>query len=202
MKEILIHETEKVKDALKQLDKTAKKVLLVVDPEGGFLGTITDGDIRRHILKGESLDDDIRKVYNKRPVYLKKGDYSPDEVRKLLLEKRVELVPIVDEEDRVVDFITWEQMFSEEKIRTIKKGKVKVPVVIMAGGKGTRLEPFTRIIPKTLIPVGDKSIIEMIIDNFKKQGIKEFYLTLNYKGEMIKSYLNSIEKDYVVKYIL
>lgn len=196
-KEILIHINESIKAALKKLDKTAKKVLLVVDDDGRLLGTVTDGDVRRYILSGKSLDNNIRDVYNKKPIYIKKEEFSAERIKEMLVKSKVGLIPIVDKGGKVFDFVTWDQLFSEMP----QTNKVNLPVVIVAGGKGSRLEPFTKVFPKPLIPIGDKPIVEIIIDEFKKQGVNKFYLTLNHKGEMIEAYFKSIEKDYKLSYI-
>lgn len=201
IEDILIFETESMKNAMKRLDKTAEKVLLVVNKENILLGTITDGDIRRYILKGKSLENDIRGAYNKRPFFLRKEDFSIEKVKNLLIENKIDLVPLLDIENKPVDFITWSQVFSEKRIKPDKIGRINIPVVIMAGGRGFRLEPFTRILPKPLIPIGDRAIIEIIIDEFKKQGVTKFYITLNNKGKMVKLYLDNIEKDYDIKYV-
>lgn len=200
-KDFFIYETESVKDALKKLNKNKNKVVLVVEEGNILLGTITDGDIRRYILHGKSLENDIRETYNKNPCYFKREDFSIEKARKLLIEEKVELIPVLDEGHRVIDFITWKQIFSGADAQAAPTSKIDVPVVIMAGGKGSRLEPFTKIFPKPLIPIGDKPIIEVIIDEFKKQGVREFYVTLNIKGEMIESYFNSMKKDYKIHYI-
>lgn len=200
-KYILIRETESVKDALKKLDKSAKKVLLVVNGRNQLLGTITDGDIRRYILSGKSLENDIKEVYNKKSVFITKGDFSIDLARELLIKNKIELLPIVDKENKIIDFATWDQVFSERKADVYEVSKINIPVVIMAGGKGARLEPFTTVLPKPLIPIGDKPIIEIIMDEFKKWGTTEYYVTLNHKGDMIEAYFKNIEKDYRIKYI-
>lgn len=201
-KDVFIYETETVKDALKKLDKSSKKVLLVVDKESKLLGTISDGDIRRYILKDKSLDNDIREVYNKKPIFIRKVEFSIDLARKILTKDNVRLIPILNDEYKVIDYITWEQVFSDDKIpQIIESFRIDLPIVIMAGGKGARLEPFNKVFPKPLIPINDKSIIEIIINEFKTQGAKKFYLTLNYKGEMIKLYLDNVEKDYEIKYV-
>lgn len=200
-KDIFIRETKTIKDAFKKLDKTAEKVLIVADSLNRLLGTITDGDIRRYILKGRGIEGNLREIYNKDPIYFKKGSFSMDQIKKVMLDNKIGLLPILDEHKKVVDFITWSQAFSNEGAVAFLGIRVNIPVVIMAGGKGVRLEPFTKIIPKPLIPIGDKPIIELIIDGFKAQGIKEYYITLNHKGEMIKSYFNSIKKDYNIEYV-
>ncbi|MDD4979801.1 MAG: sugar phosphate nucleotidyltransferase [Candidatus Omnitrophica bacterium] len=200
-KNILIQEDESIKDALKKLDKTATKVLSVVDKKDKLLGTITDGDIRRYILKGKSLEGNIRDIYNKKPIFINQDAFSIEEAREMFIKNKIDLIPITDKAERVIDFITWDKAFSDGSQGLFNIGKVSVPAVIMAGGKGTRLEPFSNIFPKALIPIGEKPIIEIIIDKFRRSGINEYYLTLNYKGKMIESYFDSIEKDYAVHYV-
>ncbi len=201
LKDILIDKSASIKKALKRLDKTAVKALLVVDKNNKLLGAISDGDIRRHILKGKDLESDISEIYNKSPIYIRKEELSMESVKKLLIRYKIELIPVLDNEHKVVEYITWDQLFPESEQPPFKKSRIDIPVVIMAGGKGSRLEPFTKILPKALIPVGDKPIIEMIIDEFKQQGVEKFYLTLNHKSEMIKAYFKGIEKEYKVNYI-
>jgi len=200
--DIFIREDANVKDALKALDRCGKKVLIVVDDQKRMLGAITDGDVRRHILKGHGLDDGIKKVYNKKAVFIKEQEFSMESVRKIMLKKQIELVPIIDQSQKVVDYISWEKAFADAGgERPVQRQALGLPVVIMAGGKGTRLEPFSKIFPKPLIPVGEKPIVEIIIGEFKRQGINTFYLTLNYKGEMVKSYFDYVEKDYEIRYV-
>ncbi len=200
-KGLLISETAPIKEALKQLDKCSEKVLLVVDKKYKLLGTITDGDIRRYLLEGNGLDNDIKEVYYHNPTVIRKAQFTTAQAKKILIKKKIDLIPIVDDGNKVVDFTTWSEAFSEDTAGIPEVKRLNVPVVIMAGGKGTRLEPFTTILPKPLIPIGDKPIIEIIINKFRDFGIHEYYLTLNYKGEMIEAYFKHVEKDYELKYI-
>ena len=200
-KDILIYEICSIKEALKKLDKTAEKVLLVVDNEKRQLGTITDGDIRRFVLRGGNFDNEIKGAYNREPIFLRKNNFSLDEAKSMFLKKRIDLIPILDEEDKVSDFISWSQAFSENGSARSQKSEISVPVVIMAGGKATRLEPFTKILPKPLFPIGDKPVVEVIIDEFRSHGVCDFKLVLNYKADMIESYFNSIEKKYKLEYV-
>jgi dTDP-glucose pyrophosphorylase len=199
-KNILIAETETIKDVLKKLETTAERVLLVTDEKNRLLGTLTDGDVRRYLLLGKSLDDTVKDCYFKSPTFVRLGEFSLDEVKAIFLKKKIDLIPILDFDDTVIDYIVWNQAF-EDKSKPKRKGKINVPVVIMAGGKGTRLEPFTKILPKPLIPVNDKPIIEVIIDEFRRQGGKQYYLVLNFKAEMIEAYFSGVEKDYDLKYL-
>ncbi len=200
-KDILIYETETTKEVLKKLDKVAVKTLLVVDKRSKLLGTITEGDLRRYILSGKDLENDIRKIYNKKPIYIKKTDFSLDMAKKTFIEHVLELVPLLDEKYRVVDIVNRNQIFPKDKAAILKKDKINIPIVFMAGGKGTRLEPFTTIFPKPLIPINNKAIIEILIDEFKKWGPSEYYLSLNYKSDMVETYLNNLDKGYKISFI-
>ncbi len=199
-KDIFIFAEETIKEALKKLDKTAEKVLLVIDQDKRLKGTLTDGDVRRYLLKGNSLEGDISSVFNQKPYALGKKEFSVNKVRDIFLTRKIQVIPLVDENGRVVDFVSWNHVFAEDESSSIS-GALDVPVVVMAGGKGTRLDPFTRILPKPLIPIGDRPIIELIADEFRRQGAKTYYFILNYKAEMIESYFAHIEKDYRIEYI-
>ena len=113
-KEVLIHKTLTVKDALKQLDRVATKTLLVVDDDNKLIGAVTDGDIRRYILKGKDLDNYVDDVYNSNPVSIRKKVFILSDVKQIMLDKKIELIPIVDDSNKVVDYITWEKAFSSD----------------------------------------------------------------------------------------
>jgi len=200
-KEIMISDMESVKDALKKLDKTAKKALLVTN-NNKLLGIVTDGDIRRFLLKGKSLESDIREVYNRKYIYVEDGTLSMDGIRNLMRDNLIELLPILDKEKRIIKYMTWGEVFANVDLPKKNIKSLRVPVVIMAGGKGTRLEPFNKIVPKPLIPLGDKSISEIIMDEFKKHGITDFYMTINYRREMIISYFSNIANEYDIKFVI
>lgn len=187
-----------IKEALKRIDKAGMATLFVCDEDNFLTGSLTDGDIRRRILQTGDLKESIAKCFNKNPVFVVEGDYVNDDARRLMLDKTIEVIPVLDERRRIVDVLFWKDIFGKD---TFFHKKIDTPVVIMAGGKGERLGPFTKIFPKSLIPLGDKPIIKMIIDKFRQYGVDSFYITLNYKGEMIKIYLEGIEKDYKVEYI-
>ena len=201
LNDILINETSSIKDALRVLDSTAERALLVVDGQNKLLGTVTDGDIRRYILSGKSINDssDIRTVYNKEPIYIRRDEFSLELAKDKLINNKIELLPVLDKEDRVMDFTTWAQLFSSARKKT---SQIKdLPVVIMAGGKGTRLDPFTRILPKPLIPIGEKAIIDIIMEKFSDYGINEFYISINHKAKMIKAYFEEMNGRYTIHYI-
>jgi NDP-sugar pyrophosphorylase family protein len=117
-----------------------------------------------------------------------------------MLEIRTECMPVLDEQGNLADVYFWEDLFTSSEKRV--DARLNVPVVIMAGGKGTRLKPLTNILPKPLIPIGEKTIMEVIIDKFCQYGICQFYISVNYKHELIKFYFDQIEKkDYKIDYV-
>lgn len=198
MKSLLIRETATVKEAMKALNASAKNGLIVVNADGVLLGMLTDGDIRRFILKSNSLDSAIGTAYNKDPQFISKDNFDLEQVKEIMLRLEIDIIPIVDENRVVVDFINWESAFGDEP--TINK-KIDAMVVIMAGGKGTRMEPFTLVLPKPLIPIQDKPIIEHIIETFLGYGIMDYYLTVNYKAQIMKAYFQERNPDYQVHFI-
>jgi len=199
MKNITIKTTATIKEAMETLAKTAEKVLLVVGDDQILVGTLTDGDIRKHILKGAKLTESIQKVYNQKPIFVFEDVFSNEEVKKILISNKIDLVPIVDKNCKLIDFVTWERAFGNS--RKVEKQKLDAPVVIMAGGRGSRLEPFTKVLPKPLIPVGEKPVIDHIIDRFQDYGIEEFYLTINHLSKIIRAYFEEKTKNYTIKFI-
>lgn len=199
--DLFITENATVKDALKKLDRTAEKTIFIVDDQKILLGALTDGDIRRYILKGESIEKSIENVYNHDPIFLTESGFTESAAKEILLKHKIELIPIIDGGRHIVNMLSWSKLFSGEIVLPRKHGFIDVPVVIMAGGKGSRMEPFTSVLPKPLIPIGDKTIMELIIGEFRNFGITRFLFTLNYKGSMIEAYFNSIERDYDIRYI-
>jgi len=196
MKNITIKPTTSIKEAMESLDKTAEKVLLVVDDSQRLIGAVTDGDIRRYILKGADLTGIIENAYNRNPIFVFKEDFDREKVKKIFTENKVDLIPILDQRRKIVDYVTWEKVFGNDK--RSENQKLDIPVVIMAGGSGTRLEPFTKILPKPLIPVGEKPVINHIIDNFRAYGICEFYLTINRMSKIIRAYFEEKSPDYFI----
>lgn len=200
MKKLFISEAASIKECLKLLDVTAEKILLVVDDQNRLLGTLTDGDVRRCILKGKDLDSTIQDSYHQNSLHIKKDDFTVKLAQEILLTNKVMFLPILDSQRVVVDYINWERAFSGNQPVPLKQS-ITIPVVIIAGGKGSRLEPFTNVLPKGLIPIGDKTIMEIIINEFLQYGIKNFHFALNFKAEMIKAYFDGIDREYSISYV-
>jgi predicted transcriptional regulator len=168
MKNLVIQFDQSIKHALKKLNKSGKKCLVVVSDDEKFLGTLSDGDVRKAILNGQRIKSSIQDIFNKNSTYLLKDSYSNQEVKDIFLKNKFDLIPIIDSNSKVIDILYFVQTFDNGKNRL--EPCLSVPTVIMAGGKGTRLEPFTNVLPKPLVPVNEKTIIEHIIERFTDIG--------------------------------
>ena len=199
MKDLTISPEITIRQAMKVLSKTAEKCLLLVDDNQRLLGTLTDGDLRRSILKSADVNASIESCYYPKPSVLMEGKFSKQEAGEIMITRKLELLPILNDNRQVVGYITWEQVFGDRE--SPKKKTLTAPVVIMAGGKGARLEPFTKVLPKPLVPIHDKPVIEHIIEKFTVLGCNEFYLTVNYKSRILKAYFEELQPDYKVKFI-
>ncbi len=198
LKRILISPEQTIKHVLRHMDTVGEKTMFVVDKETRLLGTVTDGDIRRWILKGKSLLVAVSNVMNSAPLSLKEN-YEQEIAKAIMVNKKVECLPVINSDKNVVAAVWWVDLF-KNKQKTLKS--LNTPVVIMAGGEGARLHPFTKIIPKPLMPIGDKPVIEVIINRFFDYGCNDFYLSLNYKSNIIKAYFNDTDHKYKINYIL
>lgn len=197
---LLAKETVSIREALQKIDETGEKTLIVVDNKNRLLGTISDGDIRRAILKENNLQKSIKTIYNKQCTYVQ-SPYKLEAIKKLILVKKITAIPVIDSKKVVVEVLLSNNLFRYKPHR-YKPATPSPSVVIMAGGQGTRLHPFTQVLPKPLIPIDNKTAIEVIMNEFCKFGIRDFYISLNYKSEIIQSYLNSLNLDYNITYIL
>ena len=199
MKNLVITGTERIHDAFNMMSEAGEKCLVVVDPGGRVIGTLSDGDLRRGILSGKTLDHTVEDLYFRSPTVLEEGMYSQEQLRDLFLENRFDVIPIIDSSGNIVDIHTWDEALTKKKAPTQLPSNL--PVVIMAGGRGTRLEPFTKVLPKPLIPIDGKPVIEHIISSFTAAGINEFYLTVNYKSRIMRAFFEEGERDYTVNFV-
>jgi len=198
MEKFLISKNTTVKQAMKKLGEVGEKELFVVDDGNRLMGAISNGDIRRWILSEGGLDENVEQICNKDPKYVFEN-YELENVKEMMLNSKIESVPVVRDGSIIQAILTWDDIFAGKV--TKKKERLTIPAVIMAGGKGTRLDPFTKILPKPLIPIGGKPIIEIIMDKLNEFGINEFYVTINHKAKMIKSYFEEVGTKYKITYI-
>lgn len=168
---------------------------VIVSDNGKLVGTITDGDIRRWIIKKKSIDARADEVANKSPVFL--YHHQANQAIELMKKCNITILAITNDELDIEDIVCSKESIGGDLILN----DVNCPVVIMAGGKGTRLYPYTKVLPKPLIPIGDIPIAEHIMAQFHKYGCSDFYMIVNHMGNMIKAYFNEQERDYNLSFI-
>ena len=198
VEQYLIQKDESIKKTIKLINEGGRKILFVVDIKNRIYGSLTDGNIRRWIIKTGGIIGKVEDICNKNPIFFEKKDYSIDKIKEILLSEKIEAIPVINKERKIIKILFWDDIFKEEKKDFTQ---IYLPVVIMAGGKGTRLDPFTRILPKPLIPINDKAIIEVIIDEYAKFGMEKFYITINHKAKIIKAYFEEQKSSYSLEFI-
>lgn len=193
----IVNSTDDIISSLKKMDIERTKMLFVFS-NGHFEGVLTIGDIQRAILNNVVLTEPICKILDPCKVYASPGE-ALDSIKAKMCKLRAECMPVVDESGGLFDVYFWNDLF--ENNESLPKRQLGIPVVIMAGGKGARLAPLTNIYPKPLIPIGEKTIVETIMDKFVSYGCDDFYISVNYKADMIKNYFDFIHNDsYHVSY--
>lgn len=184
-------------NAMSKIDGNARGILFVVDGGGRLIGCVTDGDIRRWIIKTGDLNAPAEQYMNRGPraLPLERRKEAPAYMR----AHGIRTVPLLDADNRIADIIFADGVLVLQQHK--KESLKNTPVVIMAGGMGTRLYPYTKILPKPLIPIGDVPILERIINRFCEYGVSRYYLTLNYRKGMIKSYFADLAPAYEMCYV-
>lgn len=193
MNAISLSQKSSIIEALRLLDLNGLRIVLVVDDSGLLLGSVTDGDVRRGLLNGKDLYALVETIMNKQPYYLNKEEYEPKQSLKLMKEKSLLALPIV-QDGKLIDVVTIADL--------LQRKKKDNPVFIMAGGFGTRLKPLTDHCPKPMLPVGGRPLLETIILSLKAQGFYKFYISTHYLPEKIQEHFgdgnkHGIEIEYV-----
>ena len=193
---ICIDKDSSIIAALKQMDLCKRKLLIVCDGEK-FYNLLSIGDIQRAIIRGDSLNNPVKTILRK-DTKIAEADEDLEIVKAQMKERKNEFMPVVDADKNLVDVIFWEDLF-EDRLSHAKE-KFNLPVVIMAGGQGTRLRPLTNVLPKPLIPIGEQTMLEDIMDRFVECGCDHFYMSVNYKADIIRWYFDNIDKRYNITY--
>ncbi|WP_375105675.1 nucleotidyltransferase family protein [Lysinibacillus fusiformis] len=191
-KKTIVNQNHTLLETMKVIDDSSLQFAVIVDEEQHLLGTVTDGDIRRGILRGEGLDVKITSIMNPNPITAKSGQRY-HKYKQLMKSKMLKQLPIVDENNRIINIL-----FADNIETTLNKNTV----VLMLGGLGTRLRPLTNDTPKPMLRVGNKPILETIIEGFKQYGYTNFIFSVNYKKEVIQDYFQNGEAfDVTIEYI-
>lgn len=205
MKKFLIEKNKNIKNAFNALNTSGSKCLVVVDNKRDktFIGTLSDGDLRRALLKKFSLNTKIAKIVNKKSRFIYESEYSYFKIKKIFDKFNINIIPILNKRKKIIKikkFLPGKNISSKKIKLKIKKIK-KIPLVIIAGGLGKRLDPFTQILPKALMPINNKTIIENIISRFQSYGVKNVFVSINFKAELIKAYFSRMKKNFKIKFI-
>lgn len=191
-KDYIVDEGLSIIQLMKVIDANARGIAFVCK-EGRLLGAVSDGDTRRSIVNGVSIEEPVSKIANYHPLYLTIDER--DKAEEFMLKNAITAVPIVDK-----DMIIKDIRFLIAKPHRVK-GELSNQVVIMAGGKGTRLKPYTDILPKPLIPIGEQTIVEHIMGRFEQYGCKKFAMVINYKKNLIKSYFSDCDTRRDIRFV-
>lgn len=181
---ILISPKQTIREALKVIDQESSRIALVVDEHKKLLGTVTDGDIRRALLKSTSIDSEVECIMNSHPLTIEQGE-SDEAVKAEMYKRGILSVPVISQGK-----VTGIKSIIEKNNNEIYEN----PVFLMAGGFGTRLRPLTNDCPKPLLKVGDKPILEITLRNFISYGFKNFYISTHYMPEKIREHFGNGNK--------
>lgn len=192
---LLIRPEASIIEAIKAIEAGGAQIALVTDTEGKLLGTVTDGDIRRGLLKGIATSQAVAQVMNKTPRVLDAGLGRAAAVE-MMRRLSIHQLPVIDAHSRVVGLELFDELVAPQDSDTL--------VVLMAGGLGTRLRPLTENVPKPMIPVGGRPLLETIVRNFETQGFRRIFLSVNYKSEVIREHFGDglrfgVSIDYLVE---
>lgn len=188
----LLKKGSTVKEALARLDILAKDaIIFIVNEENKLVGSLTDGDVRRGLLKGFGINDMVDNIIQSKPHFIRKGEHDLSKVIEYR-EHNFRIIPILDKDDHVVNVINFHDI----------KSYLPVDAVIMAGGRGERLRPLTDNTPKPLLNVGNKPILEHNLDRLALFGIDDFWISVNYLGEQIEKYFgNGNDRNVIIQYV-
>ncbi|QHQ60693.1 NTP transferase domain-containing protein [Anaerocolumna sedimenticola] len=192
LNDFIVKEEDTVLQVMQAIDNNGRRIAFICKDKI-LIAVISDGDIRRYILKKGSLDASIKEIANYHPLYVTNEEAV--DYHAFMKERHITALPVVNKKKKIITV-----HFLNENL-PLKNENLNVPVVIMAGGKGTRLYPYTQILPKPLIPIGDKTITEIIMDHFEVFGCKHFDMIVNYKKNFIKSFFIDNERVRDVDFI-
>ena len=181
-------DTYTVSEAMQKIDENTSGILFLTDKTGKLVGCVTDGDVRRYLLSGGKMSDRAYNAANKSPRVAK----DIEEAKHLYHKKNFIVIPIVEADGKITDLYSGESGTQSQR----QRNPLNIPVVINAGGRGTRLDPYTKVLPKPLIPVGELPIIELIMKEYQSYSCDDFHIIVNYKRDVMKAYFADNERTY------
>lgn len=179
LQEVCIANNSLIANAIQSLNKSGLQIVLVHDDKLRFLGTVTDGDIRRGLLRGLTINDSVNLIMNSATLTVAEN-ISKIDILGLMRSKRIHQIPVIDKDLNILGLHLWDEISEPIKLSNV--------MVIMAGGVGSRLKPLTDSIPKPMLRVNDQPILEKILLKAKSQGLSKFIITINYLAEQIENY--------------
>lgn len=197
-RDIEISKSATLIQALNKMDVIDKKLLIVMQDDV-FQGILSAGDIQRAIIQNKPLETKVEDIIRSNIRIGRPAD-SFESIKKMMINFRMEFCPVISEENKVLKIYYWDEIFEKRKFREPVQA-LKIPVVVMAGGFGTRLRPLTNVLPKPLIPLGERTMLEEIIDRFSFYGTDEFHISVNYKADLIEYYLDNLKLPQKIEYL-
>ena len=182
-------------EAIKVLDETHERIVLIVEDDK-LMGVLTDSDVRKWILKSQNMMEMVTAAMTQDPVCVTEGEAH--RALRLMEDHGIDAVPVIGNDRKLLD-ILFRYETAEKKRHSGER--ITAPVVVMAGGKGTRLRPYTQVLPKPLLPIGTTTILEQVIDTFREAGCSRFYISIHYKKNLIKAYFQDLHPCYEVHYL-
>lgn len=192
----LINENETIAKALRFMKKNGQKCIIIVDTYGQLKGSLSDGDIRNFLIKNNNINSNIHTIYNKKPIYLTIKNFNKKKLFDLFNKYEISLIPLVDNTKKVLHIF-----IKNDSASNWSYNPLIIPVLIMAGGQGLRLKPFTDVLPKPLIPINGIPILQIIINKLSNNIGSPIFISLNYKDKIMKAYLNDFKDKYNLNYI-
>lgn len=196
----LISSSTTIRQAIKKMSESGQNFCIFVNNKKQVEGIFTEGDFRKAVYTEIKFDDKVEKLVNKNFFFLRKN-FTKNEVVNIFNNSDALQIPVLNKKKKLIEIIFRESY--KKNILQIKKNSLsRYQVIIMAGGKGKRLDPFTRILPKALIPLDDEPIIHLMIKKFSQFGVKDFTVSINNKNKMVKSYLDDLNSNYKISYLI
>ncbi|MDR1467425.1 MAG: NTP transferase domain-containing protein [Oscillospiraceae bacterium] len=195
--DFLIPENEDLTKAMRAINLNTHGIVFLKDFKNRVKASLTDGDIRRYLLKSNNLSIAASRIANYNFMYIKKHEILKS--KEIILKSKINCLPVLDENHDLISIALIDKILKFESIPALAKSDT--PVIIMAGGKGSRLKNYSNILPKPLIPIGNYTITERIIENFREFNYDNFYMIINHKKNLIKAYFSELNSNYKIKFI-